>query len=190
MTILQLNPQIPLVTPMGGAQCVAIIDYSEEHDLKFVCILDEGGAVFTFQNKDVKGYANPTMGRTKQEGKPALPDPGHPFPPRPKVAPELHLSEAFCMNWLSAPNACAHLLNTALDPDHMRAAAKQIEEGRIQWSPPEYMEGATFGQMIEPMTDKEAERALVGRIEQAFIHPAALAKIVNDWLKQKQENRK
>lgn len=75
MTILQLNPQIPLVTPMGGAQCVAIIDCSEEHDLKFVCVLDEGGAIFTFQNKDVKGYANPTMGRTKQEGKPALPGP-------------------------------------------------------------------------------------------------------------------
>lgn len=182
MTILQLNPQIPLVTPMGGAQCVAIIDYSEEHDLKFVCILDDGGAIFTFQNKDVKGYANPTMGRTKQEGKPALPTAGK--------EPALYLSEAFCTNWLSAPNACAHLLNAALGPGHMRAAAKQIEEGRVQWSPPEYMAGATFGQIIEPMTSGEAQRALAGRVERAFINPVALAQIVNNWLKQKQENRR
>ena len=65
--ILQLDPQIPMLTPKGGAQAIALIDYSEEHDLKWVCALDEGGAIWTFANKDVRLFANPTMGRVKDE---------------------------------------------------------------------------------------------------------------------------
>lgn len=66
--ILQLNPQIPLQTPKGGSQAIAVIDYSEEHDLKWVCILDDNGEIWTFKNSEVRGFPNSTMGRKKRAG--------------------------------------------------------------------------------------------------------------------------
>ena len=62
--MLQLNPQIPMVTPRGPAQAIMVIDYSEEHDLLWVCALDEGGAIWAFGNKEVRLFANASMGRT------------------------------------------------------------------------------------------------------------------------------
>ena len=61
--ILQLNPQIPLLTPKGPSQAIAVIDYSEEHDLKWVVILDDSGEIWTFPNSKVRGFKNITMGR-------------------------------------------------------------------------------------------------------------------------------
>ena len=61
--ILQLNPQIPLNTTKGGGQAIALIDYSEEHDLKWVVILDNGGEIWVFPNRDVRGFPNYSMGR-------------------------------------------------------------------------------------------------------------------------------
>lgn len=61
----QLNPQIPLMTEKGPAQCIAVIDYSEEFDLLWVCILDETGEIWTFENSKVRGFANFTIGRKK-----------------------------------------------------------------------------------------------------------------------------
>lgn len=61
--ILQLNPQIPLLTPLGPSQAIALIDYSEEHDLKWVVILDTSGEIWTFPNSKVRGFKNITMGR-------------------------------------------------------------------------------------------------------------------------------
>lgn len=61
----QLNPQIPLLTEKGPGQAIAVIDYSEEHDLKWVIILDDTGEIWTFQNSKVRGFANSTMGRKK-----------------------------------------------------------------------------------------------------------------------------
>lgn len=61
--ILQLNPQIPLLTEKGPAQAILVIDYSEEHDLKWVCIMDETGEVWSFPNSKVNGFPNYTMGR-------------------------------------------------------------------------------------------------------------------------------
>lgn len=63
--ILQLNPQIPLITPKGPGQAILIVDYSEEHDLKWVVIQDEGGEVWTWSNHQVRGFKNITMGRNK-----------------------------------------------------------------------------------------------------------------------------
>ena len=65
--ILQLNPQIPILTPKGKAQAFAIVDYSEEHDLMFCCFLDEGGACWTFKNSEIRGFPNATMGRTGEK---------------------------------------------------------------------------------------------------------------------------
>lgn len=61
--ILQLNPQIPLLTELGPGQAILIIHYSEEHYIEFVVILDETGEVWTFPNTKVRGFKNWTMGR-------------------------------------------------------------------------------------------------------------------------------
>ncbi len=63
--MLQLNPQIPLVTEKGPAQAIMVIDYSEEHDIFWVCILDDSGEIWTFPNDKVRGFANYTVGRKK-----------------------------------------------------------------------------------------------------------------------------
>lgn len=70
--LTQLTPQIPLLVlrhgpcPGGPGQAVAVIDYSEEHDLMWVCILDAGGQIWTVPNRYVRGFANSSMGRTKE----------------------------------------------------------------------------------------------------------------------------
>jgi hypothetical protein len=61
--MLQLNPQIPLITPKGSAQAILVIDYSEEHDLKWVCIQDDTGEIWAWPNDKVRGLKNLTMGR-------------------------------------------------------------------------------------------------------------------------------
>ena len=61
--ILQLNPQLPLRTPRGPAQAIFLIDYSEEADLLFTCIMDETGEIWTFNNKEVRGFENYSIGR-------------------------------------------------------------------------------------------------------------------------------
>lgn len=63
--MLQLNPQIPLVTDKGPAQAVIVLDYSEEHDLMWVCIMDETGEIWVLPNSKVRGFANYTIGRKK-----------------------------------------------------------------------------------------------------------------------------
>jgi len=61
--ILQLNPQIPVMTPKGSGQAVLIIDYSEEHHILWTVFLDEGGECWTFKNSEIRGIPNQTMGR-------------------------------------------------------------------------------------------------------------------------------
>lgn len=61
---LQLNPTIPVDTPKGHGEAVLVIDYGPEHNLYWVVFLDSGGACWTFENKLIRGCANPTLGRT------------------------------------------------------------------------------------------------------------------------------
>jgi hypothetical protein len=63
MGFTQLNPQIPLSTEKGNGQAIAVIDYSEEHDLIWVVIIDETGEIWAVNNKHVRGITNWTMGR-------------------------------------------------------------------------------------------------------------------------------
>lgn len=63
MSFTQLNPQIPLMTEKGSGQAVAVIDYSEEHDLIWVVILDENGEIWAVPNGKVRGITNYTMQR-------------------------------------------------------------------------------------------------------------------------------
>ena len=61
--ILQLNPTIPLTTPKGNGQALALIDYGSEHDLMWVTAIDETGEIWTFPNPEVRAQKNITMGR-------------------------------------------------------------------------------------------------------------------------------
>lgn len=63
MNFTQLNPQIPLKTDKGNGQAIGVIDYSEEHDLIWVVILDENGEIWCVPNAKVRGFPNYTMGR-------------------------------------------------------------------------------------------------------------------------------
>ena len=44
--ILQLNPTIPLTTPLGRALCHFLIDNGDEHHLLWVCIQDDTGEIW------------------------------------------------------------------------------------------------------------------------------------------------
>lgn len=63
--ILQLNPIVPLNTPKGKGMAHFIIDYGEEHNLLWVCFLDENGECWTFRNDQIRLQPNLTM-RPKQ----------------------------------------------------------------------------------------------------------------------------
>ena len=63
MTLLQLNPSLPLTTPKGKGQALFLIDYSSEHDLMWVVALDETGEIWIFQNPEIRAQKNITMGR-------------------------------------------------------------------------------------------------------------------------------
>jgi hypothetical protein len=69
--ILQLNPQIPVRTPKGNAQAFLIIDYSEEHDLKWVVFQDDTGECWAWSNKEIRAFPNATMGRSASTNPPA-----------------------------------------------------------------------------------------------------------------------
>lgn len=61
--IVQLSPQIPLVTPKGNAKAILLIDYSEDHNLMWVCIQDDSGEIWTWPNYKVRGIKNVSMDR-------------------------------------------------------------------------------------------------------------------------------
>ncbi len=62
--IIQLNPPVPIETPKGSAQAMFLIDYSIEHNLMWVCFIDETGECWTFQNPEIRACKNITLGRT------------------------------------------------------------------------------------------------------------------------------
>jgi hypothetical protein len=62
MSMLRLNPPIPVITPKGKAWAHVLIDYSQEHHLVWVCFQDTGEC-WSWQNKDIRIQPNPTLGR-------------------------------------------------------------------------------------------------------------------------------
>jgi hypothetical protein len=70
--LTQLNPPLPLYCIGGGifpeGKCVAhaVVDYSPEHDLQWVCFFDIGGKCFNIPNPLIRGQINATMGRIAQ----------------------------------------------------------------------------------------------------------------------------
>lgn len=62
--ITQLNPAIPMNTPKGLGICHFVIDYGPESDLYWVVFIDETGELWTFNNKEIRGQKNITLGRS------------------------------------------------------------------------------------------------------------------------------
>ena len=61
--MIQLNPQIPVITPKGNGWAFFLIDRSQEHDLEWVVFLDDGGFYWTFNNSDIRIQKNLTFKR-------------------------------------------------------------------------------------------------------------------------------
>lgn len=61
--LLQLNPPIPCETPKGAAFCIAFIDYGQEHDTLWKCIITSTGEVWDVPQPQVRGVKNVSMGR-------------------------------------------------------------------------------------------------------------------------------
>jgi hypothetical protein len=68
--MIQLNPQIPLITPKGRGWAFFLIDRSQEHDLEWVVFLDKTGECWTFCNSDVRIEKNFTMKRNLRDRNP------------------------------------------------------------------------------------------------------------------------
>ena len=64
MTLLQLDPPIPLHVKGHNALAHALIDYGAEFDLLWVCFLDNGEC-WTVANPDVRAQENWTFKRRK-----------------------------------------------------------------------------------------------------------------------------
>ena len=60
--ILQLNPTIPVETPLGKGLAHFLIDYGEEHHLMWVCVQDTG-EIWTWENPKVRVQPNPSFSR-------------------------------------------------------------------------------------------------------------------------------
>jgi hypothetical protein len=61
--MLQLNPPIPVMTPKGKGYAHILIDYSQEHDLYWVCFIDETGECWTYSNKEIRAQTNVSLQR-------------------------------------------------------------------------------------------------------------------------------
>lgn len=62
----QLNPPLPLfiVSKNTSALAHGLIDYGPEHNLLWVCFLNDSGECWTVPNKDIRMEWNYSMSRT------------------------------------------------------------------------------------------------------------------------------
>ena len=63
MSVKQLNPPLPVITPKGKGWAHLVIDYGMEANLIWVCFQDETGECWSWGNKDIRLQPNLTMGR-------------------------------------------------------------------------------------------------------------------------------
>jgi hypothetical protein len=64
MTMLQLNPALPVVTPKGKALAHVLIDYGLDHDVVWLCF-EADGECWCWRNQDIRAEKNITFGRDK-----------------------------------------------------------------------------------------------------------------------------
>ena len=60
--ITQLNPPIPMRTPLGKGMAQMVIDYGVEYDLIWV-VFQANGECWCWGNKEVRAQNNITIGR-------------------------------------------------------------------------------------------------------------------------------
>lgn len=60
--MLQLNPPIPVITPLGKGLAQVLIDYGVEHDLLWV-VFQSSSECWTWRNQDIRADVNITFGR-------------------------------------------------------------------------------------------------------------------------------
>lgn len=68
---VQLNPPLPLITPMGPGWAHGVIDYSQEHHLLWVTFLDGSGECWCVPNREVRLAPNWSFGRVPISEPPA-----------------------------------------------------------------------------------------------------------------------
>lgn len=63
--MLQLNPMLPIIRVLDGMKGYAfiVIDYSQEHDILYSCIMDNG-EIWTLSNREIRAQENISLGRT------------------------------------------------------------------------------------------------------------------------------
>jgi len=156
MTFTQLNPTIPLRSDKASGECIAVIDYSIEHDLMWIIIDDTTGQVWTVPNKDVRAYANYSAGRNlkpahttetvEQSCGNVFADIGLPNanellekadaiirnmqtePPAYDAAATL---DAFAAQWIAQPGATKRLLDTCLTADQVLRVLQMIAKDPV-----------------------------------------------------------
>jgi hypothetical protein len=66
--MMQLNPTIPIfrVSDSMNGYAFMVIDYSQEHDLLFVCAMDNG-EIWTLGNREIRVTNNITLGRNNEK---------------------------------------------------------------------------------------------------------------------------
>jgi hypothetical protein len=67
LKIYQCDPTIPVNTPKGSGYCIAWIDYSQEHDTLWKCVINSTGQVWDFPQNLVRGVKNISMNRLNPE---------------------------------------------------------------------------------------------------------------------------
>jgi hypothetical protein len=67
MSFTQLNPTIPMTCPKGRGYALAVIDYSQDHDLVW-CIALDNGEIWCVPNAMVRMQPNWSLGRTVSQG--------------------------------------------------------------------------------------------------------------------------
>ena len=63
--ITRIEPPIPVTTPKGKAMAIAWIEYGIDNDLVWMCIQDQTGECWQFENAKIRARTNLTWGRNK-----------------------------------------------------------------------------------------------------------------------------
>jgi len=66
MTILQLNPPIPMNTPKGAGLAHLLLDYGPEYNLIWTVFINQTGECWSFQNPEIRACKNITLGRMNE----------------------------------------------------------------------------------------------------------------------------
>lgn len=63
--MLQLNPMLPIIRVSDSMKGYAflVIDYSQEHDILYSCVMDNG-EIWTLSNREIRAQENISLGRT------------------------------------------------------------------------------------------------------------------------------